>query len=216
MTLAKKRRPFSKVDSRFSRLKDPDIQELIIKLENLRKSDFLVAEDFESLKPILNDLSIEKLKLCKFLYCVGYKKELFLHLGIILESYLNSIVNLYIVEDWQPVLNFTNKTALDKNFEEFINIKSLSEKANTISRFNLFNNVDASERIKNKIQAFRVLRNYGGHSKSLNSFLDSILLEKEDMDREVIDVFSLLREIDKAVCFLKSNPPSVISDSSPV
>lgn len=216
MTLAKKRRPFSKVDSKFARLKDHDIQALISKLENLRKSDFSIGSEFESLKSILNDSDIEKLKLCKLLYCAGYKKELFLHLGIIIESTLNSIVCLYLKENWQPVLNFVNKTALDKNFEEFINIKSLSEKANIISRMNLFNDIDASDRIKNKIQAFRVLRNYGGHSKSLSIFLESILLEKDDIDREVNEAFNILREIDKALRFLKTNPPNIIGDSSSV
>ena len=208
MGFGKKRRGFTKSSDSNLELKDTDLDRYKSELNSLKNADFAIKDDFEKIKDYLNQEEKRILKLCKLLYCIQYKKEMFLHLGAIIESKLNTIINLYQSENWRTPLAFTDKDSQNAQFASFIDKKSLDGKANDISRFNLFNNQPSSDIIKARIKSFRFLRNYGGHSKSVNEFLNIIVLNHAD--DEIRLAFTLIKLIKKGTEELKTTPPSNI------
>ncbi len=82
--------------------KDGDIVSFKEQLDSLKKSDFPVLGDIEKIKCLINtDEETNCLKIFKLLYCLGFTKYSFLYAGIILESKLNNVANLYIDKNWQ-------------------------------------------------------------------------------------------------------------------
>lgn len=206
----KTRLPFTKASSPENKLRDPHINIAITKLNGLKDKDFPLKDRFDKLEPILDNFEKEILVLCKVLYCLDYKKEMFLHLGVIVESKLNSIIKTYQVNNWRTPSAYIDSTTQNVQFNKFLKEKALSGKADDVSRFNLFNHVETSDQIKHKIQSFRFLRNYGGHSKSLNEFLDSVIASQPDCDNEIDDAIKLIHTVRIALQTLLANPPGLI------
>jgi hypothetical protein len=123
---------------------------------------------------------------------------------------VNSVIYLYKAERWRTPLQYANETAMLIQFDQFVKKKALSEKADFISAFNIFNNTDVSDQMKHKIQAFRFLRNYGGHSKSVNEYLETVIDSQPDCDNEIDSAFKLIRQIDIASSNLLINPPAIV------
>lgn len=206
MVQGRKREPNTKAFSNELNLNDPDIELFKKKLASVKVKDFKLKEKFDGAEKTLDSNDKKKLKLCKLLYCIGYKKEMFLQLGIIIESRLNSIVDLYITNKWQTPLNY-NSNSIAFKLEEFQKKKALGEKADLINHYNLFNNSDTSEQLKHQIQGFRFLRNYGGHSKSVNEFLDTVIESEPDCNNEIEAAIKLIMNINVAIKILIKNPP---------
>ncbi|WKN43387.1 hypothetical protein [Tunicatimonas pelagia] len=204
-----KRKSGSKVSYPEKRIDDTDLNYFNDKIGSLMETDFPLHHKFEEIKSYVGAKDIEKIKLCKLLYCTEYKKEVFLQLGIIIESMLNSIIEVYETENWKTPSSFNNPTAQERNFKDFKNKKSLNDKASYIDSHNIFNDQSTSENVKLKIQSMRNLRNYGGHAKNNNDFLESIMLD--NVDDEIEQVFNLIRNIKTAKEILISSPPELIS-----
>jgi len=211
MAFSKKRTPYSKTINPKDILDDRDINDYKRSMSSLKNEDFKIKIEFDKVKDILDSKELKLLKLSKLLYCCGHKKDLFLYLGIIIESKLNLIVQTYLSNRWQPSRGYINELALNNRFNDFIIKFSLSEKANDISTYDLFNNHDISDQIKHKLQAFRFLRNYGGHAKGVNHFLESVIDSQPECDNEITDALRLLLQIELAYKTLLSSPPSIIS-----
>jgi|GEM_PF-5901699 len=210
--LWKPRKGFEREIFSIEPLNDSFINESIKKLNELQNKDFTLKDDFAIIEQILKPEEKQILNLIKLLYCIDFKKEIFLFLGIILESQINNIFADYVANNWQVPQSqnyFPNKIALERNFKDIIIKKSLSEKADQVQRFNIFNDTETSKTIQANIQSLSILRNYGGHNKPLNEFLEHLTIDC--LDDEIKKVFSLLRDIKKAMEILHKNPPSTIT-----
>jgi hypothetical protein len=206
----KTRLPFTKASSPETKIKDIAVIQASTKLHGLKEKDFPLKQKFDRLEPILDAGEKNTLILCKLLYCLDYKREMFLHLGVIVESTLNKVISTYQVNNWRTPSAFIDAANQAIQFNKFRKEKALSGKADDISRFNLFNHLDTSDQIKHKIQSFRFLRNYGGHSKSVNEFLDLVIDSQPDCDDEIDEAFKLINSIHIAHRILLTNAPPVI------
>ena len=205
-----KRKPFSKTSNPLSRLSDSDIKKSVTLLSSLQNKHFPQHRKWLEIEKVLSIAEANTLKLCKLLYCIGYRKEMFLHMGTVLESRINAIVLLYTTNNWRTPSTYVDQASQTIKFEQFVQKKTLSEKADLIVNYNLFNNMEVSDQIRHKIQAFRFLRNYGGHSKNVNQFLQLVVDNQPDCDLEIEDTFSLIKSITLALAALQSTPPHQI------
>jgi hypothetical protein len=208
MSLSPKRTPLTKTVIKNAVLEDLDIDNYKRIINSLKNENFLLKDSFENIKLILNPTEVGLINLCKLLYCTNHKKQIFLYLGIIIESKLNLVAEAYISNRWRSPRNFSTEIALDRRLKEFRTKFSLSEKANDISSYDLYNHFDTSDYLKNKLQAFKFLRNYGGHAKSVNEFLETII--ETQADEEITDAFRLLNEMHIAYQKLLGNPPPLL------
>jgi len=196
--------------SKKDKLNDTAINDYIDKLVSLLKVDVPIIEQFKIIERLLPADAIPTVNLCKLLYCTGHKKEMFLHLGVLVESFLNSLVDLYKTKRWRTPLGFIDAVNQNIQFDGFLKNKTISDKANDISRWNLINNQDASDQIKYRLQAFRFLRNYGGHSKSVNEFFQTVIDCNPACDDEIDQAFKILKQLEIAKSLLVSTPPPII------
>ena len=180
-----------------SRLYDAVLNEFSKKIENLKQTDFILKKNFDEIEKVL-ETSIQKetLKLCRFLYCMKYYKEMFLHIGVIIESLINSIAEMYL----DTSTNLPNFSGTEESKEIFLKRfidKNLSDKANDLEKVKMLG--QASSLIKPKIHSLRILRNFGGHdsgSTGIIKFFQNIsnIIEKFH-DDELNSVFLLIKEI---------------------
>lgn len=185
---------------------DGDIISFKKQLDSLKKSESPFLEDIEKIKSLVStDEETNCLKIFKLLYCLGFTKYSFLYAGIILESKLNNIANLYIDNNWR-LANFTgtdqNKFLKDK----FIEKKSVGEKGNFVESYNLFNDSTTSGMISSKIRSLSFLRNHGGHY-SYNLFIQSVINNESLIKQEINAFINLLELIHKATDILTKNHP---------
>ena len=187
-------------------IKDENIISFIKQLESLKKSDFPVLEDIEKIKPLLNtDEETNCFKIFKLLYCLGFIKYSFLYVGIILESKLNNIANLYIDNNWK-LGNFKGDDQNKYLKDQFIGKRSVGEKGILVESHNLFNDSSSSGMISSKIKSLSFLRNYGGHYR-LNLFIESVVNEESTLKHEINAFINLLVLINKATDILIKNHP---------
>jgi hypothetical protein len=178
-------------------------------LSNLKKQDFSLKKEIDEIRGSLSVEEQKNLNLSKLLYCTGHRKEMFLYLGIIIESKLNSVGNAYKNNRWQTPKLFINENTQNAILGKFI-ASAIAGKADNISSYDLFNNTDTSDKIKHKLHSFRFLRNYGGHSSSVSDFLDTVITSQPECDDEIKDGFQIMRQIKIAHEILLNNPPPLL------
>lgn len=186
---------------------DQDITDLITELEDKNKRNYKEKKLFDDLSSHIDADEIKYFRLAKLCLFLGYKRELFLYLGIIVESKLNGVLQEYIANNWQTPARYTDKPTRDSTFQHFRDRDSLDGKATKLEALDLFNDVKTSRRIKAQIQSLTLLRNFGGHP-ALHDFSDHLI--EKNFEKEFADACALINAILAAKSCLISNPPPVI------
>lgn len=188
-----------------SLLQDKDKQEFINVLSSFKEKDFPLKSNFEKYRANLTDEEIITIKLIKLLFWLGYYKEVFLNFGLIIESKLCNLANLYIQNNWSLSIS---DSSINKNRElnEFINKHTLATKAEKVRTLNLFNNQEKSDLIANRLYLITTLRNYGGHFK-VNDFLKNYIDDETKRNKELEDALYLIGLIDEYLKDLVANSP---------
>ncbi len=128
-----------------------------------------------------------------------------MYAGIIIESKLNNIANLYINNNW-ALGNFTGSDQNKYLKDKFIEQKSVGEKGIFVKSHNLFNDKSASGMISSKVTSLSFLRNYGGHH-SYNQFIQSVVNDESLLKQEISAFGNLLELISNATDILIDNQP---------
>jgi hypothetical protein len=193
-----KREPFTRHISPSALLDDLVISEIKSKLNNLKEVDFPIKTNLDLLIPILDNPELmDSFQLIKLLYCLGYKRQSYLFLGVIIENLLNKTAKLYI-DNGVQMINPANSNTINFNDvqEKFIN-KPLCDKLGIIIGYNLFQDTRASEYIYNGIKGLSVFRNYGGHSGK-NEFINACLENTDLTDEDIKQCILLILKINEA------------------
>lgn len=183
----------------FESFEDEDIKIIIEDLKKLSTTNKYILNNLDSLKTIIKEEDLKRLKLIKLLYCLHYNSEIFLNLGRILEKYLNNVTNYYKDNS----ITHSNISGFSNIIENFAT-KTLNEKSDIIVSGDLFEDKNTNNYISGKIKALTTLRNYGGHFKNI-VFFENILNDQEKIDREIIDSISLIKDIINAYNIVKNN-----------
>lgn len=183
----------------FETFEDMDIKNFIDELKILSASNKSIFEALDSLKTVVENEDLNKLKLIKLLYCLHYNNEIFLNLGRIIEKYLNNVVKYYKDNS----INHSNITSFFNIIDKF-DSKSLGEKSDVIVNGNIFEEKNTNNYISGKIKALTTLRNYGGHFKNI-VFFEAVFNDQEKVDKEILDAIYLIKDIINAFNIVKNN-----------
>lgn len=183
----------------FETFEDMDIKIFIDDLKKLSTCNKSIFEALDSLKTVVENDDLNRLKLIKLLYCLHYNSEIFLNLGRIIEKYLNNVVKYYKDNS----INHSNITSFFNIIDKFEG-KSLGEKSDVIVNGDIFEEKNTNNYISGKIKALTTLRNYGGHFKNI-VFFETMFNDQEKVDKEILDAISLIKDIINAFDIVKNN-----------
>lgn len=184
------------ISSRKLRSIDLEIEKSICILDGLTCEQFKFSNDLNEFKNTLKNNRYSKqificLDIFKLLYCLDYKEQMFLYLGIVVEFLLNDIADAYNDKNIIPANTLGNR---DPKFYETFTKATLASKAGILSNVDLLGDNDTTNSISSLIRSVTPFRNLGGHAKD-NLFFNIYLDKMENVDSQVVIVMNLIRQL---------------------